>query len=412
MGLTTLTFREFYDYERCPKIVAYKAYRELHLPPRARIQSAQVSIERNLAGKVAEIAVKEAFAGGDREEEFDQKTFERSVLRSVSACSHIIDDQVLALVRSTIAGVARVREKLLEAYGEVRVLGKGQSRSGLAPALGLFDFVALHDRGPPVIVEVKNLERAHPGIEGFQAAFYNTLAEKFGVMVLTERVENGVPTVIPVPMPETPAETILIQARLGSFEVVKNRVDLSPERVASVWAARQLGFRGRFPSTDCDPSCPHHRLTKSFAEDTIEPAIPLPLAYAAAQLEHGTDFDILFLQSYFSRSGELDILRPLRWAILEADRIDRPDRAELVLANAAAQLNLDAGTLVDYLKYRPPMIDSIEKDLSDVSKAWGKLLGKKIRTVRPRAIGLSRRFFSIPNASGEFIRKCSRAWRH
>ncbi len=71
-------------------------------------------------------------------------------------------------MQNTLAGLEAIRGDVTDAYGNLTVVGHGESRYGLLPTMGYPDFVAQTKQGKPILIEVKNSARENVSLDGFQ----------------------------------------------------------------------------------------------------------------------------------------------------------------------------------------------------------------------------------------------------
>ena len=91
---------------------------------------------------------------------------------------------------NTYIGTAKLKKAKKDENGEIKIIGHGESRSGILPNKIKPDFIGISDKKKPVIIEVKNSATTNMKADNFQASFYNTIAKKCGVIVLEERKEE------------------------------------------------------------------------------------------------------------------------------------------------------------------------------------------------------------------------------
>ena len=188
-----------------------------------------------------------------------------------------LDETIVGIFKETVKGLEVIKRQINDQYGEINVIGRGESRNGLLSSTSRPDFVAVvGDRKKLVMVEVKNAKTAGAKPDKFQATFYNTVGAKFGITVMEEYGGLSPLKIAPMTTRQKIAETILVYPRRGEFEVIKDRVDIGRKTAQGIWAAKQLGMKGKEPETDCDSGCPHHRLKRRLPEGNIDVAIPAP----------------------------------------------------------------------------------------------------------------------------------------
>ena len=124
------------------------------------------------------------------------------------------------------------------------------------------------------------------------------------------------------------SETILVYPRRGEFEVIKDRVDIGRKTAQDIWAAKQLGMKGKAPETDCDSGCPHHRLKRRLPEGNIDVAIPLPLVYSKGRTEQDVDLDAVYWDNFLRKKKIAGVLEDFRtdclWEKTRIGKIEDP----------------------------------------------------------------------------------------
>ena len=94
------------------------------------------------------------------------------------------------------------------------------------------------------------------------------------------------------------AEAVLIYPRLAEYSIVKDRFVPDGKSIKEIWKAKQLGFKGLTPETDCGKKCAHNRLKVKLAEGNMESLPPLPLIFSEGVVESGFSLDIGYQASY------------------------------------------------------------------------------------------------------------------
>src|SRR2546428_11868628 len=100
-----------YDYFRCPKIVAIKAYRHLHPPERKREAPARAEpeVSASVVGKLGEAAVAAAFSPEALAAETIAKLRETGTQQTASTVSSmgvVIDENARRILAETVNGLA------------------------------------------------------------------------------------------------------------------------------------------------------------------------------------------------------------------------------------------------------------------------------------------------------------------
>lgn len=415
MTLYTLTRQDFLDFEVCPKIVSIKAYRELRAPPRERPPGPVAAPVPNIIGKAAEFAFELAFdegrarVGKIEDTEAEQRRTERVVLLRLSAYRQWLDKNLRDMVRATSQGIVIVRKAIRETYGPIRVLGHGESRSGIAPGVARLDFVAIRENGRPIIVEIKNEASGLTEANRFQAKYYNSLSERCGVVIRTHLVKGGRLVLTPAQIRDVRAETLLISARSREFESVKDRVDISAKRVKSIWEAKQLGYVGRSAATKCLPNCRHRSYRVDLPEGSAEPFLPLPLAFGIGMAATGADFRAAYFQGLVRRREFSVVWRLFQVGLEQASHVLR--KREQITQMTAKRLGLDTSDLELAVRGYRPEVAALEREAADPLIQWRKLVGsKRLGAARVRGRGFATQVYSTPERPERFVRDCERAW--
>jgi hypothetical protein len=338
-----------------------------------------------------------------------QFTLSREDLFDYSRCPKIVSIKSREILADTVAGIAKVRKLVIEEYGQVEVIGRGGCKNGPFPGEALPDFVAMSPKHKqPILVEVKNTPRP-VSTDRVQATFYNTVARETGVVVQEQRFESGKLNLVPLAHHESIADTILIYPRASSFERVTDQLDLKEETLRNVWTAKQLGFIGQSPRTDCDSKCPHHRLSIELPVGSLEAAPPLPLIFAQGLIEEGVDLDGNYLHNYFYKSGLGSdlfrwILRAERESELKRDVIDRVSSKTALPKEMVERMVFSRGPFVDP--------NTILKRMEGEIEPWTKILEKgQLKAAGPVLQRLVSRIYSLPDGSAKFVKKSSKKWK-
>ena len=113
---------------------------------------ARIGLTPQLIGKVGEIATEMSFAPT-----VPTEAREVVVLNRMEKLGLLVDDRVKALLKQSLDGLDQVKPVIEEEYGELTIIGKGETRYGMAPTYGLPDYVAFaKGKDKPILVEVKN----------------------------------------------------------------------------------------------------------------------------------------------------------------------------------------------------------------------------------------------------------------
>jgi len=409
----TVSREDVYDYFRCPKIVAIKSYRLLHTPPRVAHARMEPEVSASVIGRVGEAAVAAAFSHAAVSAGSPTKLREllaRQAVSEISRMGAILDSSTKAIITETIEGLSAVRSFISDEFGEVQVIGRGQCKNGPFPGEALPDFVALSPRqNQPILIEVKNTPKPLK-TDHFQAAFYNTVARETGVVVHEERMVGAKLDLTPIAYHNSIADTLLVYPRANHFERVSDTVDVSEDTLKEIWMAKQLGYLGRSPHTDCHTNCPHHRLGVELSEGNIEVAIPLPLVYSKGLTEIGFDLDTNYLSNFFYKSA---ISTELFDTIFHA--WDDPLRKKVIVEKIAVktQIPIDTVWRMVYPQQRSPDSEKIMRNMAAEVEPWEKILGEKASTkiTGPAIQGLATRYFTLPNRSEDFVKRTWKKWK-
>ena len=432
--------QDVYDYLKCPKIVAFKAYMSLRERPSTSRRAGGL---RHETGVIGEITARRMLAedvskytpsklGDDKPggQDIPGDYTQRMTLMKKDLGEHRIalDETIGGIFKETLKGLEVIKRQINDQYGKINVIGRGESRNGLLSSTSRPDFVAvLGDRRKLVMVEIKNAKTAGTKPDKFQATFYNTVGAKFGITVMEEYRELSSLKIAPMTTRQKISETILVYPMRGEFEVIKDRVDIGRKMVHGIWMAKQLGMKGKAPETDCDSSCPHHRLRR-FPEGNADIAIPLPLIYSKGRAEQDVDLDAVYWEHFLKKKKITDIMRRFRqdW-ISEKIRIDRIkdpvarkeelDRLSNERLDFAKTVSRKTGLESKWLSnrarvhYDAKMDKNLERDMADEIEAWKKILGvRRFKQSKDSAKGQGTRIYALPKNSARFVEKSWNEW--
>ena len=248
-SIFTVTREDLYDYGRCPKIVAIKAYRALNAVSRGYAEERRV-LEPATVGKIGEIAVKLTLQGVSKHETLSRITHSVPQIK--------MNEYLAQIATQSVEGMDEIRKSLKAAYKEVTIVGRGEGRHPDLAGTARPDFIGLtKNEGTPILVEAKDTARESASYK-FQAMFYNGIAEKYGVYLLQQRLEGEAARFYPRIL-KSAAETVLVYPRLASFTVVKEKYVPSdsisgtyggPNSLASVDACRKIDVEISVRTTD------------------------------------------------------------------------------------------------------------------------------------------------------------------
>ena len=388
----------------------YKSY-VMPKPRKSELQERELpEVSADILGKMGELGT---------ETEFDmaipREKKEKALLTELQKRGIEINTEILRAVRETVKGLEKVREQVEETFGELSIIGKGETKYGGSTSSGRPDFVAFERANKkPILIEVKNTAKQEPSHE-FQARFYNTMLSTVGVVVCHERNVGDKFNIMPTVESGYDAESLLIYPRLGKSFRIRKTVDLSIRTISKVWTAKELGLCGKVPATDCSSDCPHHRFDIDLPEDDMEASPPLPLIYAKGLVEGKANIDGRYMKEYLrKRTAEA---RMAMWEFrgTKIEGVAR-DRIAQILVNRFDLDKDQATTLVDptTVLQEPnewPDSDKIVKEMADDFAKWKKLLGRKrSKKIVPRTSGQTTRMYTLPSESQQYINKSWDTW--
>ena len=404
-SIFTVSREDLYDYRRCPKIVAIKAYRAIRISREAaQIQQRRIA-EPAIIGKIGEAAVKLSLQGIPKHEVMKQIAHSIPEVR--------VNEYLAQIAAQSVEGMDEIRKSLKGAYKTVTIVGRGEGRHPDLAGTARPDFIALTEpNGTPIIVEAKDSTKTTPAYK-FQAMFYNGIAEQFGVYILRERLEDESPKFSPR-LIKSAAETILVYPRLATFSVVKEKYVPTQSVIKGVWKAKELGFRGQVPETECRKKCTHNRLKVDLPVGNMEPLPPLPLIFSEGSLEKGLDLDLEYQAEYawdllptrikldvlFSRERGLGTLTELKdWLV-----------KNLGITKEAADIVLDHKKRESFLGSKPDTDELLELMANEL-EPWEALLKERIAASGPSILARATAVYSLPKESRRFVGEAWGRWR-
>ena len=403
-SIFTVTREDLYDYERCPKIVAIKAYRAITSSPVAPPVEQRRVQEPATIGRIGEMAVKLTLQGVPKHE---------TLARITDSIPEVkINEYLAQIAAQSVEGMEEIRRSLNAAYREVTIIGRGEGRHPDLAGTARPDFIGLTERdGTPIIVEAKDsAKEARP--YKFQAMFYNGIAERFGVYLLRERLEGELARFSTLVL-RSRAETVLVYPRLASFSVVKERYVPTEPVIKAVWKAKQLGLSGRVPENECARKCPHVRWKVNLPEGNMEPLPPLPLIFSKGSLEEGVDLDLEYQAGYawnllpsriklavlFSQPGGRG-LGPLKsWLV-----------KNLMISGEAADVVLDNARRESFLHSKPTG-DRLMKLMGNELEPWEIILKERLAASASSILARATAVYSLPKGSTRFVKDAWGRWR-
>ena len=340
-----------------------------------------------------------------------------------------LNETVGGILRDTVEGMEEIKRQISDQYGEISIIGRGESRNGLLLSTSRPDFIALAgDQKKLVLVEVKNTKKVNSTTDRFQAEFYNMVGTRFGITVMEVYGKPNLMRIAPMTTRQRTSETVLIYPRHGKFEVIKDKVNANRKTVQGIWMAKQLGMKGKSPKTDCDNSCPHHRFDR-LPEGNIEVAIPLPLAYSKGKIEHGVDLNAAYWKRFLRRKGIASITAQFRWeSVLERvgiDKITDPAERKARLGNLEKSKRDFVDTIAERTGLEKKWIQGgayrniggaetdkdVERDMANEIEAWKKILGpRRLKRSKAYAKGQGTRIYSLPRNSTGFVKRSWDEW--
>lgn len=268
--------------------MAIKAFRAIKTVREKRVSQPR-ELEPAIIGMIGEKAVQLGFAG------LSQSEAMRQIARAVPQVN--LNMNLMQIALDSLHGVEQILVKLRDEFGEIRVIGRGEGRHPDLAGIVRPDFIAFAERERgPIIVETKDTTRK-ASTDQFQAMYYNGVADRFGVYLLEQRFERGDLTMVSR-LVRSSAKTILIYPRLAQYSTVEEKFVPDEAFIKDVWKAKELGFMGRSPETECLGTCAHHRLKVNLPEAEMEPLPPPPLIFSEGILQEGGDLDVDYQVSY------------------------------------------------------------------------------------------------------------------
>lgn len=441
-SIFTVSREDYYDYLRCPKIVALKLHRSFTRPP----PPPKPQISRNLAyeiGTIGEVATREILSEPEEFDESDEFEIEdesdtseseftsRSLSFNLEAKGVHLDQMMSDILNETLQGLKIIKKYLTDEYGSINIIGKAESRSGILPGKIRPDFIAISENlKKPLLIEIKNTSKISEKPDNFQASYYNSLAQTHGVLVVEERHDTGKNKLMPMIYENILPETLLVYPRLGAFQIVRENIKIDQNTINAIWQAKQLGLQGKTPHTNCDSKCPHRKF-EELPEDNIETAIPLSLSLAKGAIEQDHNLDMDYIVKYFTRLGLRWELEKNLWTFDDASdallfiKNNEPEKyakkekklyekKEKYLEMFSEKTGIDRKTMDLMIERRSPLNDKkIIKEMTNEIHPWQKILGKKkFDKIFPFAKGQSTIIYSIPEKSNEFVNKAWKEWNN
>lgn len=385
--------------------MAIKAYRAIRTSRETQQLQERRIAEPTTIGRIGEAAVKLSLQGVPKHEAL------KHIAQSIPEIR--VNEYLAQIAAQSVEGMDEIRKSLRAARKNVTIIGRGEGRHPDLAGTARPDFIGLMERnGTPIIVEAKDSAKATPAYR-FQAMFYNGIAQEFGVYLLRERLEGELPTFSPR-LIKSAAETVLVYPRLGSFSIVKEKFFPTQRMIKEVWRAKELGFNGQVPETDCRAKCPHNRLKAELPAGNMEPLPPLPLIFSEGSLEKGLDLDLEYQAEYawdllptriklavlFSRETSLGTLKELKdWLV-----------KNLGISIEAAEIAVDSAKRESFIRSKPDA-EELLRLMADELESWEVVLKERLAASAPSILARATAVYSLPSESRRFVRNAWGRWR-
>jgi hypothetical protein len=361
-------------------------------------------VEPTTIGKIGEVAVKLSLQGIPAREAM------RGIAQSIPEIEG--DDYLEQIASESLRGMEEIRKNLESQYTKVTIIGRGEGRHPDLAGTARPDFIAMTERsGIPIIIEAKDSVKTSPSYK-FQAMFYNGIAEQFGVYLLEERLEGELPKFTPRLLMSR-GETVLVYPRLARFSVVKEKYTPTEETIKGVWKAKELGFKGQVPETNCKEKCAHNRLKVELPEGDLEPLPPLPLIFSQGILENGHDLDLDYQTKYawglLPSRIKLALLLSNRKAGERTRALSEWLMSNLSITNEAADIVLDPAKRDAFLRSKPDA-EGLLKDMQSELEPWEEILKKRLAFSAPSILARATAVYSLPRGSNRFVKDAVKRW--
>ena len=404
-SIFTVTREDLYDYGRCPKIVAIKAHRAIQERPVAE-HAAQPPrlLEPATIGKIGETVVKLSLQGTPVREAMHAIAQEVPEIR--------VNEYLEEIATESLRGMDEIRNDLESQYSKVTIVGRGEGRHPDLAGTARPDFIAMTERnGTPIIIEAKDSAKTSPSYN-FQAMFYNGIAEKFGVYLLEERLEDETAKFSPCVL-RSSAETVLVYPRLARFSIVREKYVPTEATIKEVWKSKELGFKGQTPETDCGKKCPHNRLKANLPEGNMEAIPPLPLIFSQGILEGGHDLDLDYQTSYawnlLPSRIKLAILLPHQKMGDYGKLLGTWLSETLSITDDAAEIVLNPAKRENFLQSRPDA-EKLLREMQSELEPWKAILNERVAVSASSILARATAVYSLPCASARFVKDALGRW--
>ena len=383
--------------------MAIKAYRAIRTVREKRVSQPR-ELEPAIIGMIGEKAVQLGFAGLPR------STAMRQITRAIPQIN--LNENLMQIALDSLRGVEQILARLRNEFGEIRVIGRGEGRHPDLAGIVRPDFIAFSERErDPIIVETKDTTRK-ASTDQFQAMYYNGVADRFGVYLLEQRLEGGDLT-ISSRLVRSSAKTILIYPRLAQYSTVEEKFVPDEELIKGIWKAKELGFMGRSPETECVANCAHHRLKVNLPEAEMEPLPPPPLIFSEGILQEGGDLDTDYQVSYAWRL----LPSQVKLALLMSNRRRSAGLVDLKgwlmrvvgVDENSADIILDPEKREQFARSRPTG-DMLLKSMRNELEPWKDILKKRLEVAAPSILARATSVYSLPSRSDSFVKDAWKRW--
>jgi hypothetical protein len=396
-----------YDFQRCPKIVAIKAYNAFRAvreePPPEPVRQLRF-VEPATIGSIGEAAVKLGLAG---------VPISRAIQQIALKIPQVnVSNYLRQIAIESLAGVEVIRKNLAERFGDIAIIGKGEGRNPDLAGTVQPDYIAFPSKGKePIIVESKDTTRQSPE-DRFQAMFYNGVADKYGVYLVEQRVEHGSTALAPKII-RSKALTILVYPRLAQFSIINEKFVPSLQVIKQAWEAKQLGLKGLTPETGCDKKCAHYRLKIDLSEGTMEPLPPPALLFSQGMIEKGYDLDTHYQADYAWKLLPAEAKHAIFSQRLDDNGIDSLKNWLINVAglsSGAADITVDLDKRGKFLSSKPDA-EKLMRFLKDEIGSWREILKKRFKTSAPSILGRATSVYPLPHGSHKFVKDTRKRWK-
>ena len=186
LSIFTVSRQDVYDYLKCPKIVAFKTHMSLREGPSASRRAGGLGHETGVIGEIATrhmlaenvprhepLGLEGGLSGGH---DVQEGHAQRMTLMKKDLGKHRIalDETIGGILKETVNGLEVIKRQINDQYGEINVIGHGESRNGLLSSTSRpTDSCDRTGRRSKelVMVEVKNAKTAGAKPDKFQATF-------------------------------------------------------------------------------------------------------------------------------------------------------------------------------------------------------------------------------------------------